>query len=295
MIALFLALSIWLLATPADGSGGGAGPGSGGGGGGGSGGGIGTGVGTGTLADAGAADAPGEGRDEDGTGPAQGDGEAASQEAREAPSSRPPLRVGFTAPTESRAPPAPPAPAAAPARGGRAGGASGGGGGSGDHSFMGVEGRGKRVVYVIDRSGSMNGDRLSNTRYELKRSIRALPADGEFFVIFFDQRALPMPAPGLVPATGANKDRYSKWIDQQTAGGGTDPTEALLQALALGPDSIYLMSDGVFDAASAQAVRAANGSECIINAIAFHDPAGEEVLKRIARENGGAYRFVAPP
>ena len=138
-------------------------------------------------------------------------------------------------------------------------------------------------------------DRFTHTRYELKRSIRALPDDGEFFVIFFDTTALPMPASGLVRATAANRDRYSRWIDQQDVSGGTDPTDAMIQALGMKPDTIFLMSDGVFDIGVADRIRQANTHGCSINTIAFHDRSGEPVLQRIAKENEGAYRFVAPP
>ncbi|MBM4111848.1 MAG: hypothetical protein FJ253_00485 [Phycisphaerae bacterium] len=299
LILCFLALLLWAMWAPSRATGAGSGEGELGGSGGGSGGGAGIASGTGASSDSGAADASGAGLDDSGARAAQDpdDGAAARTDAESPRASRPPLKVGFSAAPNAPVPPAPTAPDATSAsrRGGNAGGAAGGGGGKGDHSFMGVEGRGRKVVYVIDRSGSMQGDRIAHTRYELKRSIRALPADSEFFVIFFDQRALPMPAPGLVSATASNKERYSKWIDQQEAIGGTDPSEAAVQALALGADTIYLMSDGVFHSTAASSIRSANRGNCVIHTIAFHDRSGEELLQRIARENEGVYRFVAPP
>lgn len=298
-MALFLVLALWLLMAPAPGAGGGAGPGAHGGSAGGAGGGSGAAIGSGRDRDRGMAEIAGDGTEESGAGPAH-DAAAALADATDASrASRSPLRVGFTQVEEAPLRPAPePAevPKTSAPAGGSAGRAGGGGGGSGAATFMGVEGRGKRIAFVIDRSGSMaSGNRFAHARYELKRSIRALSADHFFFVFFFNEGSLPMPASTLVSATTANKERYSRWIDQQQIMGGTDPTEAMLHALSLQPETIFLMSDGIFDIAAADRIRAANRHGCVINTIAFHDPSGEVVLQRIARENGGTYRFVPPP
>jgi len=313
-IALFVALVLWLLmATPLS-TGGGSGAGEGGGRGGGRGGGLGDGQGVEIAGGSGAVDGSGTGS---GTGSGQSgeladaaqardDAPAAEQPAEPGPPARPPLRVGFTAAEEKILPPTPPVPVAptpttasrpssAPS-GGTPGGAGGGGGGDETPEFMGVKGRGKRVVYVIDRSGSMMAnDRLKHACYELKRSIRSLPEDGWFFVIFFDTESLPMPAEKLVRASRQNIDRYSRWIDQQGPGGGTDPSDAMEHALALGPDTVFLMSDGIFPEIVAGHIRAANTRNASVCTVAFHDPIGEPLLKRIAQENEGSFRFVPPP
>jgi len=317
---LFVVLAIWLLLM-APTSTGGFGAGEGGGRGGGAGGGIGDGRGPGTGVGLGAADgAGGDGPGgQDGSGGLDGgathadaaptdatseaDDRAANRAADDASAEsaprRPPLRVGFTATQEERAAPEAvetPTPVEPANRAGSGGSAGGGGGGDDAPSFMGVRGRGNRVVYVIDRSGSMSmNQRFAHARYELKRSIRALPEQGEFFVIYFDTTALPMPGERLVRSSRSNVDRYSKWIDQQQPGGGTDPTEAMAQALALAPDTIFLLSDGIFAESIAGRIRAANTRQCSICTIAFHDATGEAILQRIARENEGTYRFVPPP
>ena len=302
-IVIFMATVIWMLLLGSTSSGGGSGPGQGGGSGGGTGGGRGDSNGTGVASGAG-------GLEGDGVG--VGDSSAAQPDDASSPQAdahaddpaapqRPPLRVGFTAASETPKPPVPPPTKAVAERatgptGGAAGGAAGGGGGDGTPTFMGVKGRGKRIVYVIDRSTSMaQGDRFSHARYELKRSIRELPDGGAFFVIFFSTETLPMPADRLMSATKSNTDRFSKWIDQQSPMGGTDPVEAMLKALELAPDTIFLMSDGQFAEEAAPRIRSANSRNVSISTIAFHDPAGEPLLKRIAQENEGSYRFVPPP
>ena len=76
------------------------------------------------------------------------------------------------------------------------------------------------------------------------------------------------------------------------AGGGTDPTDALLTAINMNPDVIFLMSDGEFNESVCDAVRAARGNKPIsIHTISFVDNSGEAVMRRIAEENRGMYRF----
>ena len=56
------------------------------------------------------------------------------------------------------------------------------------------------------------------------------------------------------------------------------------------------VSDGLFDESAADVIRTANpGRRVRIHTIAFYDNEGEAVLRRIAEENRGKYRFVAPP
>ncbi len=173
-----------------------------------------------------------------------------------------------------------------------------GGGTSGATGTAGIfdhEGRGKRLVYVIDFSGSMQGERFEAARFELLKAIKSLSEDMDFFVIFFDDGELPMPAPGMLPATKETKDRMCEWIWSIECRGGTNPTGAMLRALALKPETAWLLSDGNFDPAVCDAIANANpGKKVSIHTIAFHDPAGEDVLKRIAAENRGDYRFVPP-
>lgn len=209
-----------------------------------------------------------------------GDAPAVSQPSIEPRRAAPEL--GFTV---SLQPPSPPAPTPEPVA--QAGGAA---------SFFGQVGRGTRFVYVIDKSGSMAGDRFADATFELVRSIRSLRPHERFSVIFYDSAPEPMPFSGLIPATPANQERAIEWVRSVSVGGGTDPRQAMLIALEqLNPDTIWLLSDGQFSIEATDAIRAANPDARVqINTIAFHDRGGEAVLQRIARENDGDYRFVEP-
>jgi uncharacterized protein with von Willebrand factor type A (vWA) domain len=171
----------------------------------------------------------------------------------------------------------------------------GGAGGKGA-SFFGLEARGGKFVYVVDRSSSMRGDKLQDTKAELIRSVHSLTRTMEFFIIFYDSSFEPMPARGLVKATGSSKNKYLGWVEGINSRGGTEPEQAMLMALSLKPDAIWLLSDGQFSHRACNVIRAANPNARIqIHTIAFHSARGQSVLQRIAEENGGHYRFVPPP
>lgn len=173
--------------------------------------------------------------------------------------------------------------------------AGGGGSGAGGASFFGLEARGERFVFVVDRSGSMGGEKLDAAKAELLRAVRGLKRDAKFYTIFFNDHEEPMPARDLVRATEANKRGHFTWVSGIRADDGTDPTSAMIRALGLKPDAIWLLSDGIFEGSAADAIQRANpGRKVQIHAIAFYSREGEAVLKRIAKDNRGRYRFVSP-
>ena len=152
----------------------------------------------------------------------------------------------------------------------------------------------KNVVFVIDRSGSMTCT-IDYVKFELKRSIRELDEADEFHVVFYSSGPpLEMPTRRLVNATEWNKQLAFEFVDGIFAQGETDPSKALEQAFAVGPELIYLLTDGEFDRSVVNLVKRLNADKCVmVHTIGFLYRTGEEVLKKIAEQNGGTYRFVA--
>jgi len=159
---------------------------------------------------------------------------------------------------------------------------------------IGWEGDARKIVYVVDRSGSMT-DSIDYVKMELKRSLRDLNPDKQFDIIFYSSGpALEMPARRLVTAVQVNKDQAFEFIDGIVAQGETDPAEALQRAFAVKPDVIFFLTDGEFDKSIVEQVRRANvGKKVIVNTIAFLYRDGEPLLRQIAADNGGNYKFVA--
>ncbi|MGB1261171.1 MAG: hypothetical protein ACPG6P_14095, partial [Akkermansiaceae bacterium] len=59
------------------------------------------------------------------------------------------------------------------------------GGGGGGTTFFGQDVKGERILYIIDYSASMKGDRQRLMRAELAKSIVRIPPDKKFQLIFF--------------------------------------------------------------------------------------------------------------
>jgi hypothetical protein len=154
--------------------------------------------------------------------------------------------------------------------------------------------RARRIVFVVDASGSMT-DSFDYVRAELKDAVDRLDAECEFHVIFFSTGpAREMPTRRLVRATDRNKRFAFEFIDSIIEGGGTDPTAAIERAFAVRPDAIQLLTDGEFDRAVVDLVARLNTAGRVrVDTIAFLYEVGAPVLKAIADANGGAYRFVS--
>lgn len=178
-------------------------------------------------------------------------------------------------------------------------GAEGGGRAPGlGAGFFGAKGAGKSFVYVVDMSGSMEGERFRRAVAELIRSINKLSPEQSFYVIFFNDKTFPMfdpqPAKGLIAANSSNKNRATKWIRNRRPSSTTDPTLALQKALAMKPEVVFLLTDGELDnpADVRHMIRRENKSGVVIHTIAFENEDGATTLETIATENNGTFRFV---
>jgi VWA domain-containing protein len=186
-----------------------------------------------------------------------------------------------------------------PAADGDGVGGSSRGGGTGKASFFGLGSAGRRVVFVVDASASMNrpyaGEvktRFGQMKLELAKSILSLTEEQQFFIIFFNEHPIPMPADGMEHAYPQNQRKYLEWVAQVPASGLTDPRPALAIAMNLRPDAIFLLTDGTFPRDVQGDLNAMRQSVVEVNTIAFGDPRAEKSLKPLASRNGGRFVFV---
>lgn len=116
--------------------------------------------------------------------------------------------------------------------------------------FMGLDAvAAKRIVYVVDASGSMLLH-LSTVLHELQRSLTTLHPKQEFSIVFFQQnKSITVPPRNtLRSATPHNIAAVMEWI--QTSGevvptGSSNPMTAVRTAMRLQPDVIYLLSENI--------------------------------------------------
>jgi hypothetical protein len=196
------------------------------------------------------------------------------------------------------------------------GGASGGnpfgsgdaGGGGSPGSFFGNGGTARHIVYVIDRSGSMHGT-FDAVRVELLRAVSRLdPELGQDFhvILFATGRPLEKSPKSLTLATDEYKSATGEFMADVVPFGQTDPIPALeeaFEALKGAPAGeiglIQLLTDGSFpdNAATLEAVARLNrNGDAMINTFlyGFRPKEAEDVLRQIANDNGGRYKYVSP-
>jgi len=151
----------------------------------------------------------------------------------------------------------------------------------------------KRIVYVVDRSGSMT-DTFQHVRAELQRSISSLRRSQKFHVIFFNAGAPLTNTPGrMVSAIAAQKKEFFDFMQNVRPEGSTHPEAAMRHALALEPDMIYFLTDGEFDSSLVKKLDRWNSERKVqIFTIAYFDPGGAKLLELIAREHHGAFKYI---
>lgn len=101
----------------------------------------------------------------------------------------------------------------------------------------------KRVVFVLDTSGSMRGGKLEAAQTELIRVIRELPKEVFFSLVAFDN-SVRVWQRELVQATEQMKHIAVNVVLEQQARADTASYDALEAAFELNPEAIYFLSDG---------------------------------------------------
>jgi hypothetical protein len=181
-----------------------------------------------------------------------------------------------------------------------AGGPGTGGSGGGGTSFFGVEARGTRFLYVVDVSGSMGvGGKIEALKTQLLQSVESMTEGAQYFVIPFSQWANPLgEKKDWTPANESGKRFARRYIPALRPLDNTNPLPAFDIAFSIRPrpDAIYFMTDGQFDPGVADMIVEINrGLKIPIHCICFVSSESEALMKRIAKESGGTYTFIAGP
>jgi hypothetical protein len=165
--------------------------------------------------------------------------------------------------------------------------------------FFDVSTDARRVVYILDHSGSML-DNFDFLRQEAVRSIGDLEETQSFGVVMVSEQATAI-YPKLQPASAAQKKELRLKLAQFRAQGSNDDLlapflEAFQKAFAMHPDAIYFLTDGHFDPRLPKELQKLNAGKAVrINTLAFinKEPGYEQQLRQMAKDNGGSYKFVS--
>jgi hypothetical protein len=143
------------------------------------------------------------------------------------------------------------------------------------------------VVYVIDCSSSMSGDRFNRVARGVIDAVSQMTDQQQFAVLLFNTVAMQIDGGGLIPATAANRQVLASQLSQVLPVGGTDPTDALLIALQMKPETMVVFSDGEFDRSIVQQITSLNHSSAKrihINCVGIQSTVS--VLRELASKNG---------
>ena len=164
----------------------------------------------------------------------------------------------------------------------------------------------KRLIFVVDMSGSMGKGKRKTHFTRLKQAIYGLPSDVKFNVLCFDQRLFfYAKAKQLVPATTRHKDAVARWMDALPAGQSTDVNRSVVTGLAMlrqalaADDAVkgelFILTDGR-ETARSTSIRMVEtqfqrlpADRCVVHVIAL-GRASTPLLKAVALGSGG--RFV---
>ncbi|MEM0913480.1 MAG: vWA domain-containing protein [Planctomycetota bacterium] len=174
-------------------------------------------------------------------------------------------------------------------------------------TFFGARGNARRIVFVIDASGSVI-DVFHFIKRELQRSINRLSEQQEFHIILSQGgRPVEMAPAQWKRATSANKAAAIDWIEKQTATDAGSNQRAIEVALRYRPQLMFLLSDeitgrGRFETPKdllIDAIDQANAAGTKINTVQFVYPdpltafGQTGTMEAIAESFGGVYRFVS--
>lgn len=167
-----------------------------------------------------------------------------------------------------------------------------GSGGEQGHSF----------VFVIDRSQSMGSQGLgaiAAAQLELLAALDQLQSNHQFQVIAYNQGVTYLRGRKLLTVDAENRQACRTFLENLAAFGATNHIPALMSALQMQPDVLYLLTDGDPELTPAQRrrIREENRGGTKICCIQFgrHQPVDEATrtaLQALARENGGSYTFI---
>jgi hypothetical protein len=181
-------------------------------------------------------------------------------------------------------------------------GVPGGGSGQGPRAnFMGVSGNARRIVYIVDASGSMMTI-FPHVRFKLNESIGILRPSQAFNVFVFSNATVTaFNKGGLLTASPENKRKAVGFGEGVIAAGTTNPLPAIREAFTNKPELIYVLTDG-FDVSEvpfaeiAAEFRKANADKRVrVNTILIRsrdDKELEKILDQIAKENGGVFKIL---
>ena len=157
----------------------------------------------------------------------------------------------------------------------------------------------KNIVFVLDTSGSMAGNKLTQAKKALQFCVENLNPADQFEILRFSTEAEPLFAK-LVEATDKNRQRAREFINDLKPIGGTALEEALVKALELKPDVVIFLTDGQPTIGTSRAedilasVKRANTGNARIFCFGIGTDVNTHLLDQITAQTRAFSQYVLP-
>ena len=155
----------------------------------------------------------------------------------------------------------------------------------------------KDVVFVLDRSGSMDGWKILAARRAMARMVDTLGPEDRFGIIAFNTGIQPMGqwSLGVVAATDSHRFKAAEFLAKVEANGGTEmlpPIKMALEALAGGQEErekiLFLVTDGQVGNEGRMVQEAQHQhAGCRFQILGIGDSANDSLLQRMAAASRG--------
>lgn len=161
----------------------------------------------------------------------------------------------------------------------------------------------KDLVVLLDRSGSMAGDKLEQAKASLSYVLKNLNKGDRFNVVVYCDSIDPL-FEGLVDNTPENVDKALKMLDRVDARGGTNIHDSLATALGMlqkGAERsqyVLFLTDGrptigtTDEKAILKNTKSANASDARVFAMGIGYDVNVRLLDKLVRENKGVSGYV---
>jgi len=151
----------------------------------------------------------------------------------------------------------------------------------------------RRVVILLDRSGSMQGAPLMQASKAIDACLAALSDTDSFGLVAFDDQVESCDS-RLLAGTRENRDRAHRFLASIAARGGTELVRGVQQAAELlerGGGDVLILTDGQVGGTE-RILAEARQTNTRLHCLGIGSASQDRFLALLARETGGVSRFV---
>jgi Ca-activated chloride channel family protein len=162
----------------------------------------------------------------------------------------------------------------------------------------------KDIVFVLDTSGSMSGEKIDKAKAALKFGVESLSVRDRFNIVSFSGEDHLMKA-GLIEADSAGKQTGLKFIENLRAEGGTNINDALVSAFKLfqsgeRPAMVVFLTDGLPTVGTTDVKQIvknamdANRANVRLFSFGVGYDVNTNLLDKLSADNRGASDYIEP-